>query len=142
MAIYVYNSTTGELYSWCPNDTDPVTGSGTLYLNGMDSVSGLPALDATHVWDASRKTVVTMAAATLPNWIETYQFILLFTPAEHAAIVASTDHRVRQFMMAVQTAHRINLNDRVMQDAMHYLVGINLISSANAALILSGKPSQ
>jgi hypothetical protein len=39
--------------------------------------------------DAASETVVTVTAPVAPNWIPTYQFILLFTSAERAAIVAS-----------------------------------------------------
>jgi hypothetical protein len=142
MAIYVYNTTTGVLVSWCQNDTDPVAPAATLAVNGLASVSGLPALDSTHAWSASSKTVVTVNAAVAPKWIPTYQFILLFTPAEHAAIQASTDQRVTQFLMAITTAQQVNLNDPVVQNGINYLVSISLLTQANATLILSGQPSQ
>jgi hypothetical protein len=142
MAIYVYNTTTGALVSYCPNDTDPVAPAATLAANGLTAVSGLPALSPTTQWSASSKTVVTVTAPVNPNWIPTYQFILLFTPAEHAAIQASTDQRVTQFLMAITTAQQINLNDPVVQNGINYLVSISLLTQANATLILSGQPSQ
>jgi hypothetical protein len=86
--------------------------------------------------------VVTGAATAAPNWIHTYQFIMLITPAEHAAIQASTDQRVMQFLMAISTAQQINLGDPVVQNGINYLVSVNLLTAANAALILSGQPSQ
>jgi hypothetical protein len=80
--------------------------------------------------------------STAPNWIPTYQFILLFTAAEHAAIVASTDQNVQQFLMPVSTAKNVNLNSSVIQNGINYLVSIGLLTQANATLILSGQPSQ
>src|SRR4051794_35637728 len=106
MALFVYNTATGALVSWCPNDSDPVASGTVLAANGLASVSGLPALDATHVWDAASKTVITVASSA-PNWIATYQFILLFTTAEHAAIAASSDQKVQQLMMAISVAQQI-----------------------------------
>jgi hypothetical protein len=142
MAIYVYNATTGALVSWCPNDTDPIASADVLLAQGLTSVSGLPALDSTHAWSANTKTIVTVTPPVMPNYIEPYQFILLFTPAEHAAIAASTDQKVTQFMMAIQVASTINLNDPVVQNGVNYLVSIGLLTQANANLILSGQPSQ
>lgn len=142
MAIYVYRVATGELASWCPSDSDPVAPAATLAANGLASTSGLPALDSTHAWSAASKTVVTVTAPVAPNWIPTYSFVLLFTPAEHAAIAASTDQKVTQFMMAIQVAQQINLNDPVVQNGVNYLVSISVLTQANATLILSGQPSQ
>jgi hypothetical protein len=142
MAIYVYNTTTGALVSYCPNDADPVAPAATLAANGLTAVSGLPALSPTEQWSATSKTVVTVTAPVAPNWIPTYQFILLFTPAEHAAIMASTDQSVQQFLVAISTAQQVNLNAPVVQNGINYLVSISLLTQANATLILSGQPSQ
>jgi hypothetical protein len=113
-------------------------GRATLAANRLASANGLPALDGTHAWNASSKTVVTVADTT-PNWIQSYQFIMLFTPAEHSAIVASTDPKVQQFLMAVTSAQKINLKNPVVQNGVDYLASIG---QANATLILSGQPSQ
>lgn len=143
MAIYVYNATTGALVSWCPNDTDPVASADVLAANGLASVSGLPALGPTVVWNASTKTTDTVAAPIAPNNIPTYQFVMLFTPAEHAAIVASTDQKVQQFLMALSFAQTVNLNDATfIQPAIAYLVSLGLLTQVNANLLLSGQPSQ
>ena len=83
-----------------------------------------------------------MTAPVAPNNISTFQFVLLFTPTEHAAIVASTDQTVQQFLMALQVSQTVNLNDPIVQGGVMYLVSINLLTQANAALILSGQKSQ
>jgi hypothetical protein len=44
-------------------------------------------------------------------------------------------------MMAISVAQQINLNDPIVQNAIAYLVSINLLTQANANLILSGQPS-
>src|SRR5271156_4506631 len=142
MALYVYTIATGALVSWCPFDTDPVAPAGQLVAQGMRMVKGLPVLDATHVWSPTQLTVVTQAAPVLPIWIPTYQFIMLFTPAEHASISASSDPKVTQFMRAMSVSQQINLNDPLVQGGVAYLVTINLLTQTNATLILSGQPSQ
>ena len=67
MAIYVYNTATGVLVSYCPNDTDPVAPAATLAANGLTAVSGLPALSPTTQWSATSKTVVTVTAPVAPK---------------------------------------------------------------------------
>ncbi len=142
MAIYVYNTTTGALVSYCPNDTDPVAPAATLAANGFTAVSGLPALGPTVVWNATTKTTATVTPPAPTNFIPTYEFILLFTPAEHAAIAASTDPAVQQLLMAIGVAQQVDLNSPTIQGAMSYLVSLNLLTQANATLILSGQASQ
>jgi len=140
MAVYVYKVATGELYSWSPGDNDPVASDAALAAAGLAKITGLLPLDATHAWDAPSKSVVVVAARVAP--LSTWKFILLFTPAEHAAIAASTDLRVTQFMMAVQVAPTVDLNDPIVQGGLNYLVTAGLLTQANANLILSGQAGQ
>src|SRR5581483_1311554 len=140
MAIYVYNSTTGALVSWCPNDTDPVADAQTLAANGLASVSGLAPLDATHQWNATQKTVVTVAAPVLPNYMPAYAFANLFTAAELQAIKQSTDANVQKFFTMATLAPQVNLNDPITQNGVNYLVAVGILTQANANLILSGQP--
>ena len=143
MAIYVYNTATGALVSWCPNDTDPVADAATLAANGLGVVTGLPALGPIVAWNPSTKKTQTVTPPPAPNNIATYQFVMLFTPAEHAAIVASTDQKVQQFLMALSFTQTVNLNDTTfVGPGVAYLVSIGLLTQANADLILSGQPSQ
>lgn len=142
MARYVYNITTGALYSWTPGDSDPVADADTLAAKGLAVVSGLPSLGPMIAWNAASKTTVTVTPPPPPNPIPTYAFILLFTPAEHAAIVASTDPKVQQMLMAIGVAQTIDLNSATIQGAIAYLVSLGLLTQANATLILSGQPSQ
>ena len=139
MALYVYRIDDGMLVSWCPGDDDPVASADELAANSLAMVSGLPPLDATHTWDATQKTVVTRSPP--PPSIPTYQFIMLFNPDEHAAIAASTDSRVQQFLMALNTTQITNLADPMIVNGVNYLVSLGLLTQANADLILSGKPS-
>lgn len=141
MAQYVYVTATGQLYSWTPLDTDPVAPAAVLAANGLSVVSGLPALSPTVAWSPTQMTTVTVTAPVAPNNIPTYQFILLFTPAEHAAIFSSTDQKVSQFLTALTVSQTVNLNDPIIQNGVNYLVSINLLTQANATLILSGQPS-
>jgi len=137
MATYVYYTATGALYSWNQNDTDPVADSSTLAANGLASVSGLPALDSTHAWSASQKTVVAVTAPTPANVINTFDFIMAFTPAELAAIRASTDNAIQRFLFAMQVTQGVNLNSTTITNAINYLVTNNLLTSARATAILA-----
>lgn len=141
MAIYVYHVSDGTLVSWCPSDTDPVAPAAQLSAQGMASVSGLAPLDASHVWDAPTKTVKTITPAAAPVWIPTWKFILLFTPAENAAIRASTDTTVQHFFDALRTTPQINLSDPIVAQGVNYLVSVSLLTQSNANLILSGQQS-
>lgn len=141
MAIYVYNVSTGALVSWCPNDTDPVAPAATLAANGLASVSGLPALDASHVWDAANKTVDTTTPPASPLWVSTYQFVLLFTAAETTAIRTSTDANVQHWLFALSMTQQIDLNDTaIVQPGLAYLASLGLITSARMAQIIANQP--
>ncbi len=66
MAIYVYKISDGSLFSYCPNDTDPVADAARLTLNGLASVSGLPQLSPTTVWNPLTHTTRTVIPVTPP----------------------------------------------------------------------------
>lgn len=138
MAIYVYNTSTGALASYCPNDTDPVAPAATLAANSLAALTGQSALDSTHQWDAASKSVVTVAAPVVPNWIPSHSFVMCFTGAETVAIKASTDAQVQRFMLMLQVAPQVDLNSSVVINGVNYLASINLIASARVAQILAG----
>jgi hypothetical protein len=157
MAIYVYQTATGSLLSWIPdsltiaqaqaqcvasNGMSGLASASYLAAAGLTAVDGLPPLDSTHVWDSVNKTVDTVAAPYVSNTIPSYSFILLFSPTETAAIRASTDPNVQHWLFALSVAQQIDLNDPITQQGIAYLVSINLLTQANANLILSGQPSQ
>jgi len=150
MAIYVYNTNTGALVSEIPDSltiaqaqaANLLASAAQLSNNGLSAVDNLPALSPTVAWDTVNKTTMTVTAPVVPNFIPTFDFILLFTPAEHAAIAASTDQVVQQFIMAVQVVQQIDLNNPIVQNGVAYLVSVGLLTQANANLILSGQKSQ
>ena len=137
MAIYVYNTTTGALVSWCPNDTDPVASPALLSANGLTSVSGLPALGPTVAWSPATKTTVTVVAPTPVNVINTFDFIMAFTATELAAIRASADNNVQQFLFALQVTQGVNLNATSITNALTYLVSHSLLTAPRATAILA-----
>lgn len=139
MALYVYNTATGELYSWAPNDSDPVASADELAAKGMSVASGLPALDATHAWDAATKTVVTVAAPVLPKFVSAWQFIQSFTATEAAAIKASADANVQRFMLMLTVTQQVDLNNAVVQGGIQYLAAVGLIAPERVAQILAGQ---
>jgi hypothetical protein len=118
MAIYVYYTSNGVLYSWTPNDTDPVAPPSVLAAQGMASKSGLPPLDSTHVWDAPTQTVVVVTAPTPAAYLATARFIGRFTHPEWRLISgnAPTDDYANHFLAATQSSQTTNLNDPTVQD--------------------------
>jgi len=137
MAIYVYVTATGQLYSYSPNDTDPVSSQSVLTANGLTAVSGLPQLGSTVAWDAVNKTTTTVAAPIVPQPILTGIWILRFTPQEFQAIAASTDATVQQFMYALNHTTQIDLSTPQMINGAAYLVSLNLLTSARAQAIMA-----
>jgi len=135
MAIYVYVTATGQLVSWCPNDTDPVASPSQLTAQGYSSVSGLPPLGPTVAWNPATKTTMTVSAPTPANVINTFDFIMAFTPAELAAIRASTDPAIQRFLFALQVTQGVNLNAASITNALTYLVTNNLLTAARAQAI-------
>src|SRR6266566_3753775 len=113
MAVYIYNSTTGALVSWCPSDSYQVASASVLSSNGLTSVSGLPPLDATHFWDSGTKTVVAVSAPVQAKPLSTGRYILRYTAQEFAAITASTDLDVMQIMFALNHTTALDLSDPI-----------------------------
>lgn len=137
MAIYVYKVLDGTLVSYCPNDTDPVAPTAILEAQGLAARSGLPPLDSTHQWSPASQTVVTVTVAAPPKLIATSSWIMRFTPAEFAAIRASTDSAVQEFMYALLGIQQISLADPVIVNGVNYLVSINLLASSRVAAIMA-----
>ena len=135
MALYVYNTLTGALVSWCPGDNDPVADDALLAANDLAVVRGLPALDETHAWNVSTKTVIVVAAPVRPNIVTTADWVMQFTPAEFAGIRASSDPAVQHFLFALTIAPTINLNSKMVVDGLGYLVLIGLLTSERAGTL-------
>jgi hypothetical protein len=135
MAIYVYNIATGALVSYCPSDTDPVAAAATLAANGLAAVSGLPQLGPTVAWNAATHTTQTVAAPAVVNVVNTFDFIMAFTAVELAAIRASADPNIQQFLFALQVTQGINLNATTITNALTYLVANNLLTGQRATAI-------
>lgn len=137
MAIYVYSVATGALVSWCPNDTDPVASTAQLTAAGLAAVSGLPALGPTVAWNPATHTTITVTAPTPPNIINTFDFIMAFTPAELAAIRAASNSAIQQFLFAMQVTQGVNLNSATISNSLNFLVAQTLLTAPRAAAILA-----
>ena len=137
MAIYIYASATGALFSYCPNDTDPVAPANVLAANGLTAITGQPQLDSTHQWSPASKTVITVVAPTPANVINTFDFIMAFTAAELATIRASANNNIQQFLFAMQVTQGVNLNSTTIINALNFLVSQSLLTAARQTAILS-----
>ncbi len=141
MAIYVYQLSNGALYSYCPNDTDPVADAATLASNGLGVRSGLPQLSPTIGWNPATLTTTTVVPPTPANFLVAFDFIMAFTPAELTAIRASTDGNVQQFLFALQVTGGVNLNSTSINDDLNFLVSKSLLTANRATTIKATLPS-
>lgn len=137
MAIYIYQTTTGNLVSWCPNDTDPVASAATLASNGLASVSGLPPLNATHIWSSSGLTVIPFVPPPSDQWIGTYDWLDRFTAGELAGVIASSNQAVQGGLYKISHTTQLNLLTPSLINAVNGLVSLGLLSSARAPTIMS-----
>jgi len=146
MAIYVYVTTTGALFSWIPDNLTIaqaqtqglLASNAVLAANGHTAVDSLPPLDSTHQWDPGTHTVIVVTAPTPANLVNTYDFIMAFTPAELANIRgATTDNNIQQFLFAMEVTQGVNLNHNTNINALQYLVNHGFLTQARANAILA-----
>ena len=137
MALYVYRIADGSLYSWAPDDTDPVAPDDVLAANGFALVSGLPPLDATHGWDAATKTVVAIVPPLPVVSVGTPKWVLRFTSAEMIAIRASSNPDVQHLLFALGFSQSVNMNDPIIIAGVNLLVAAGLLAQDRVAAILA-----
>lgn len=121
MAIYVTNIETGELVSYCPDDTDPVADAATLAANGLKATTGNPPLPS----------------PAPSNTVDTSEWLMRFTPSEFIAITNSNDAFVKQLLFCLEHTSTINLENMMVQQGVNYLASINLITSDRVSELLS-----
>lgn len=141
MAVYIYNTTSGTLVSWCPEDTDPVAPAQVLSAKGLTSVSGLPALDATHIWDATNRTVATITPPVQANLVSTFDFLAGFTSDQFAAMQSSGDPVVQQMLFIIQSVPQIDLNNTTVQNFINYLATNSVLPQSSVASVLAATPA-
>lgn len=145
MAIYVYQTSSGVLVSWIPENitvadaqaSGQLASSEDLAAAGNTAVGGLPPLDQSHAWDPTQKTVVVVTPPTPANLLNSFDFIMAFTAAELAAIRGSSDNNIQQFLYAMEVTQGINLNHATIKNSVQYLVNHSLLTQARANTILA-----
>ena len=110
-------------------DTQP---KPTSYTTGQTYTIVNNAVQVTRTW---------VTPPTAPLSLKFLEFIALFTQAEQAAIVASTDVQVRLFLLMAAAASEVILSDPKTEAGVNYLVSLGLLTSQRAAQILSGTPT-
>jgi hypothetical protein len=145
MAIYVYQTTSGVLVSWIPEDltiaqaqaNGQLASNAQLAAAGNSAVDKLPPLDDSHAWDPATKTVITVTPPVPANLLNSFDFIMAFTAAELAAIRNSADNNIQQFLYAMEVTQGINLNHNTIKNSLQYLVNKGLLTQARANAILA-----
>ena len=86
---------------------------------------------------ATSAQVVAWQTANAPPVIITFrQFMALFTAAEQAAIVSSTDTKTRLFLLSASSGS-VTLSDPLVMTDLTYLVSIGLLLVARVSQILT-----
>ena len=144
MAIMVYKLADGSAYSYIPDNlTIPqAQASGQLSSNAQLAANGfgaaaIAALSPTTQWNPATLTTITVPVPASPNIITTFDFIMAFTAAELAAIRASVDNNVQQFLFALQVTQGVNLTHTTIGNALTYLVNHSLLTATRAQAILA-----
>ena len=100
-------------------------------------------------WLAAGNTPTAPPAEPAPTVLLTFlQFMALFTPAEQAAIVSSTDTQTKLFLLMATGAGALDLSNAEVIAGIGYLAatasstppGPGLIAAARAAQILANQP--
>ena len=128
MAIYVFRTADGTLFSEIPDTvtiaqaqaSGQLASAQQLSAAGFSAIDGLPALSPTVAWNAATKTTITVVAPTAANVIDTFDFIMAFTAAELAAIRASTNANIQQFLFALQVTQGVNLNSTSIANSLQF----------------------
>lgn len=127
MATYVYETNSGRLVSWNQGDEDQVASAEELVAKGLTAVTGHPVLDDTHVWHEESQSVVEVEAPAKPKYIDTFDFLLGFTPNEMQAMKTSQDPAIQQMVYALSVSPKIDLNHSVVKDFVGNLANKNII---------------
>ena len=94
-------------------------------------------LDDTHAWNPTTKTVDVVAAPTVPRYLQTFDFLNAFTPAELAAIRASSNTTVQKFLFMLQCCPVLNMTNANITTAVNGLVSLGLLTAPRAAVVLA-----
>lgn len=113
-----------------------IADAATLQAKGYQAIT-LAGNPIGQIWDSATRSF--SAAPATPIVLQTWTFIQLFTAAEYAAIRASTDPIVGQFLLMLQTATTVTLSDPVVINGVNYLVAQTLLTAARGAAVLAGQ---
>lgn len=113
-------------------DGTPVDSSKAIQYTTINTLPALPS------WAGTIKTVAPPVAASSPVVLTAANFVMLFTPAETAAIRGSTDQLIEQWLFALGMMGQVDLGDPTIKQGIDYLVSLNLLTQARATAILAG----
>jgi hypothetical protein len=147
MAIYVYVTTSGALYSHIPENvtiaqaqaSGHLASNADLTANGLTAVDGLPPLGPTVAWDPATKTTKTVAAPVPAAPMPTFFFIGRFTAAEWAGLRTAyqTDSAVMQFLDAMNATNVVDMQEPKIQQFGNYCISKSYLTAARANTILT-----
>jgi hypothetical protein len=130
------------VYGACPGYSD---GSGYSIIPAVYTDTP-PANSVQTGWQAANPALVDGVAQITRTWqavtpppasFTPLEFLALFTDAEKAAIVSSTDPNVRLFLLMTSGARQITMNDTQTIAGINYLVSQGLLTSDRGTAILA-----
>jgi hypothetical protein len=111
---------------------ETVADTATLSAAGYTALT-LAADPTGQVWNPSTQT---FSAPPAPqNSYPTWTWLQRFTPAEIAAIRASTDQQVQAFLFMLQFTETVTPLDPVIQGGLEYVGSLGLLTAPRVAII-------
>lgn len=105
----------------------------------VTAAADYPQVFTTEFLAENDAKVVAFRASMAPvQTISFLQFMALFTSAEQAALVNSTDTQVKLFVMMATGSGGIQLSNPEVAAGVNYCVSINLLTAPRGTQILSG----
>lgn len=105
----------------------------------MDADGNLVPLTAAEIAQRQKDAVAAAnATATAITRLDFLSFIALFSSSEQAAIVNSTDPRIRLFCLMAAGAQFVDLTDPRVVSGAELLETLKLIGAGRAAQVLAG----
>lgn len=141
MAVFVYYLLESGAQAAMGTGAPPANLTEEVLAARQWGLAQFPEMTGTGGFLWNPQTLAFDPAPPAPNPVDPGAFIMLFTPTEDAAIAASADPGVIQFMRAACAATTIDLNSPAIANGLAYLVGLGLLASGRPAQIIAGEMS-
>ncbi len=128
----------GQSVYFAPNS---VTGPGFTLVAANEATYTYPVNGWTWFSDENTaRAALVLPMISAPPQLSFLQFMALFTSAEQAAIVNSTDTNVKLLLLQASGNSGVTLADAATIAGVNYLVSVGMLTSARASMVLANTP--